>query len=92
MSDQTPQQPTSTDQPVAKQGAYGASQPGAPNPLIPKSAINKVNNLSQKLSTSAEGVDDVADNLEKMMVKGLDTTEKKLNGLIDGLDKLLGKF
>ncbi len=68
------------------------SQGVKPNPLIPKSAVKSVNDLSSKLDHAVSGVDGVADDLDKKLVQGLDKVEKSLDGFINGLDKFLSKF
>ena len=60
--------------------------------FIPDDIKKPVQSATKKLTDAADGVDGVAEHLEKAMDYGLDKVEKKLDGFINGLDKLLGKL
>ncbi len=64
-----------------------------PTPPPPQDDIGQsADQLSQNLENATNGVDDIANNLEQIVEKGISQAEDKLDGFLKSLDNFLGKF
>lgn len=63
-----------------------------PDPINDNDLTKPADQLAQNLENATDGVEDVVDNLERMVDQGLTVAEEKIDGFLKGLDNFLGKF
>ncbi len=67
-------------------------QPAQDDAIPQDDVTQQADAISGHLSGATDGVEHIADNLDKMMENGLNQAEEKLDSFLGGIDKFLGKF